>query len=182
MQKDKEEEEVVSNVKEIINENRFKEMESKYENRKLSTEGNEKLKKEVLVSVVLTMVISSINIVCIVTTSIMIRVKEISTLRSIGMSMKNIKKMILKESIIYGILSSIIAGIFSSYDTYKNMQRANETFSKGLGIKQAYEFNIPAVEILQFGVAAILICVVAGYLANNRVSKLSIVEGLRNEE
>ncbi|MDO7205465.1 FtsX-like permease family protein [Paraclostridium bifermentans] len=61
-------------------------------------------------SVVLTMVISSINIVCIVTTSIMIRVKEISTLRSIGMSMKNIKKMILKESIIYGILSSIIAG------------------------------------------------------------------------
>ncbi|MDO7205464.1 hypothetical protein Q5M85_16435 [Paraclostridium bifermentans] len=44
MQKDKEEV-VVSNVKEIINENRFKEMESKYENRKISTEGNEKLKK-----------------------------------------------------------------------------------------------------------------------------------------
>lgn len=181
LQKDKEEV-VVSNVKEIINENRFKEMESKYENRKLSTEGNEKLKKEVLVSVVLTMVISSINIVCIVNTSIMIRVKEISTLRSIGMSMKNIKKMILKESIIYGILSSIIAGVFSSYNVYKNMQRANEAFSKGLGIKQAYEFSIPAVEILQFGVATILICVVAGYLANNRVSKLSIVEGLRNEE
>lgn len=180
MQKDKEEE-VVSNVKEIINENRFKEMESKYENRKLSTEGNEKLKKEVLVSVVLTMVISSINIVCIVTTSIMIRVKEISTLRAIGMSIKNIKKMILKESIIYGVLSSIIAGVFSSYNIYKNMQRANEIFSQGLGIKQVYEFNVPVVEILQFGVAAILICVVAGYLANNRVPKLSIVERLRNE-
>ncbi|WGX75222.1 FtsX-like permease family protein [Paraclostridium bifermentans] len=181
LQKSKEEE-VVSKVKEIINENRFKKMESKYENRKLSTEGNDKLKKEVLVSVVLTMVISSINIVCIVTTSIMIRVKEISTIRSIGMSMKNIKKMILKESIIYGMLSSIIAGIFSSYDTYKNMQRANEAFSKGLGIKQAYEFKIPVVEILQFGVSVIIICVIAGYLANNRVSKLSIVEGLRNEE
>ncbi|MEG1009887.1 MAG: FtsX-like permease family protein, partial [Clostridia bacterium] len=181
LQKDKEEE-VVSKVKEIINEDDFKEMESKYENRKMSTEGNEKLKKEVLVSVVLTMVISSINIGCIVITNTMIRVKEISTLRAIGMSMKNIKKIILKESIIYGVLSSIIAGVFSSYDTYKNMQRANEIFSQGMGIKQAYEFKVPVVEILQFGVAAILICVVAGYLAKNRVSKLSIVEGLKNEE
>ncbi|GAA0864846.1 ABC transporter permease [Paraclostridium tenue] len=181
LEKDKEKE-VVSKVKEIINEDDFKEMESKYENRKLSTEGNEKLKKEVLVSVVLTMVISSINIACIVITNIMIRVKEISTLRAIGMSMKNIKKMIIKESIIYGVLSSIIAGVFSSYNTYKSMQRANEIFSKGMGIKQAYEFKVPVVEILQFGVAAILICVIAGYLAKNRVSKLSIVEGLRNEE
>lgn len=181
LEKDKEKE-VVSKVKEIINEDDFKEMESKYENRKLSTEGNEKLKKEVLVSVVLTMVISSINIACVVITNIMIRVKEISTLRAIGMSMKNIKKMIIKESIIYGVLSSIIAGVFSSYNTYKSMQRANEIFSKGMGIKQAYEFKVPVVEILQFGVAAILICVIAGYLAKNRVSKLSIVEGLRNEE
>jgi putative ABC transport system permease protein len=181
LQKDKEEV-VVSKVKEIINEDDFKEMESKYDNRKLSTSQNVKLKKEVLVSVVLTMVISSINIACIVITNIMIRVKEISTLRAIGMSIKNIKKLILKESIIYGILSSIIAGVFSSYDTYKNMQRANEIFSQGMGIKQAYEFKVPLVEILQFGVAAILICVIAGYLAKNRVSKLSIVEGLRNEE
>lgn len=180
VEKDKEEE-VVSKIKEIINEDDFKEMESKYENRKLSTEGNVKLKKEVLVSVAITMVISSINIACIVITNIMIRVKEISTLRAIGMSIKNIKKMILKESIIYGVLSSIIAGVFSSYNVYKNMQRANEIFSQGLGIKQVYEFNVPVVEILEFGVAAILICVVAGYLANNRVSKLSIVEGLRNE-
>ncbi len=181
LQKDKEEV-VVSKVKEIINEDDFKEMESKYENRKLSTEGNVKLKKEVLVSVVLTMVISSINIACIVITNIMIRVKEISTLRAIGMSIKNIKKLILKESIIYGVLSSIIAGVFSSYDVYKNMQRANEIFSQGLGIKQAYEFKVPVVEILQFGVSAILICLIAGYLAKNRISKLSIVEGLKNEE
>ena len=62
------------------------------------------------------------------------------------------------------------------------MQRANETFSQGLGIKQAYEFNIPVVEILQFTVGAILICVFAGYLAKNKVEKLSIVEGLRNEK
>ncbi|MGL5755891.1 MAG: ABC transporter permease [Paraclostridium sp.] len=181
VEKDKEEE-VVSKVKEIINEDDFKKMESKYENRKMSTEGNEKLKKEVLVSVVITMVISSINIVCIVITNIMIRVKEISTLRAIGMSMKNIKKMIIKESIIYGVLSSIIAGVFSSYNTYKSMQRANEMFSQRLGIKQAYELKVPVVEILQFGVAAILICVIAGYLAKNKVSKLSIVEGLKNEE
>ena len=180
LQKDKEEE-VVSKVKKIINEDDFKEMKSKYENRKISTKGNEKLKKEVLVSVALTMVISSINIACIVITNIMIRVKEISTLRAIGMSMKNIKKLILKESIIYGVLSSIIAGLFSSYDTYKHMQEANEVFSQGMGIKQAYEFKVPVVEIIQFGVAAILICLIAGYLAKNRISKLSIIEGLRNE-
>ena len=181
LQKDKEEV-VVSKAKEIINGNSFNEMESKYDNRKLSTNHNVELKKEILVSVVLTMVISSINIACIVITNIMIRVKEISTLRAIGMRMKNIKKMILKESIIYGVLSSIIAGVFSSYDVYKNMKKANEIFSQGLGIKQAYEFKVPVVEILQFGVAAILICVIAGYLAKNRVSKLSIVEGLKNEE
>ncbi len=180
LQKEKEEL-VVSKVKEIINEDDFKEMKSKYENRKISTEGDVKLKKEVLVSVVITMVISSINIACIVITNIMIRVKEISTLRAIGMSMKNIKKLILKESIIYGVLSSIIAGLFSSYDIYKHMQRANKYFQE-LRTKQVYEFKVPVVEILQFGVAAILICVIAGYLAKNKVSKLSIVEGLKNEE
>lgn len=181
LQKDKEEV-VISKIKEIINEKNFNEMESKYENRKLSTNHNIKLKKEILVSVVLTMFISSINIACVVITNIMIRVKEISILRSIGMSMKNIKKMILKESIIYGLLSATIAGVFSSYNVYKNMQRANEMFSKGLGIKQAYEFKVPIVEILQFGIGAIIICVIAGFLAKNKISKLSIVEGLRNEK
>lgn len=181
LQKSKEEA-VVSKIKEIINEDSFKNMESKYENRKLSTTHNEQLKKEILVSVVLTMAISSINILCIVITSIMIRIKEISVIRAVGMSMKNIKKMIIKESVIYGVLSVIIAGVFSSYNTYKSVQRANEIFSQGLGIKQAYEFNIPVVEILQFGIVAILICVIAGYIAQNKVSKLSIVDGLKNEE
>lgn len=181
LQKSKEEA-VVSKVKEIINEDSFKKMESKYENRKLSTTHNEQLKKEILVSVVLTMAISTINILCIVITSIMIRIKEISMLRAIGMSMKNIKRMIIKESVIYGVLSVIIAGVFSSYNTYKSMQRANEIFSQGLGIEQAYEFNVPVVEILQFGIVAIIICVIAGYIAQSKVSKLSIVDGLKNEE
>lgn len=181
LQKSKEEA-VVSKVKEIINEDSFKKMESKYENRKLSTTHNEQLKKEILVSVVLTMAISTINILCIVITSIMIRIKEISMLRAIGMNMKNIKRMIIKESVIHGVLSVIIAGVFSSYNIYKSMQRANEIFSQGLGIEQAYEFNVPVVEILQFGILAIIICVIAGYIAQNKVSKLSIVDGLKNEE
>lgn len=181
LQKSKEED-VVSKAKEIINENGFKKMESKYDNRKLSTTHNEGLKKEILVSVVLTMAISSINILCIVITSIMIRIKEISMLRAVGMSMKNIKRMIIKESFIYGVLSIIIAGLFSSYNTYKSMQRANEIFSQGLGIEQAYVFKVPTVEILQFGLVAIFICVIAGYIAQNKVSKLSIVDGLKNEE
>ena len=103
-------------------------------------------------------------------------------LRAIGMNMKNIKRMIIKESVIHGVLSVIIAGVFSSYNIYKSMQRANEIFSQGLGIEQAYEFNVPVVEILQFGILAIIICVIAGYIAQNKVSKLSIVDGLKNEE
>ena len=43
------------------------------------------------------------------------------------------------------------------------------------------KFSIPKIEILQFSIVSIVICIIAGYLAKIKIEKLSIVEGLRNE-
>ena len=179
--KDGEDRKIINKIESIVNNNAFKTIESKYDNRKFYSDQSNNNKKEVLVSVVLTMIISSINIICIVITNIMIRTKEISTLRAIGMSMNSVKKMIIKESALYGILSSLVSGTVSTYNYYKYVKMTNRIYSQGLDMENMVKFSIPKIEILQFSIVSIVICIIAGYLAKIKIEKLSIVEGLRNE-
>lgn len=172
-------------IKEIekINENySFVDIESNYGNKNYYSSQTAKLKKSVLTSVILILLISSINIICIIRTNITIRLNEISTLRAIGMSLKKVKSMIIKESLIYGILSIILSSILATSKYFKYVNMVNTHQAQGLGKENVLSYNIPFAEILQFGVPTILICLVAVYLSKNKIEKLSIVEGLRNNE
>lgn len=55
--------------------------------------------------------ISIVNILNTITISIMTRRKELAALKSIGMSQKDLKKMITYEALIYGFSGSL-QGIF----------------------------------------------------------------------
>lgn len=174
--------EAIDKLKVIVKDSSFVDIESKYEYKNFFMEQSNKNKKTVLISVFLTLIISSINIICILRTNIMIRISEISTLRAIGMSIKKIKSMIAKESIVYGILSTLIASIISTFDYYKFVTTVNIGQSQILGVENSMRFYIPIDEILQFGVATILICLVGCYLSKNKIEKLSIVDGLKINE
>ena len=154
-------------------------MESKYNNMQYFEKQSEENKKSVLISVLLTLLISSINIICIIRTNIMIRINEISTLRALGMNLRKVKNMIIKESLIYGTLSIIVASVFSSLDYYKFVQMVNWGQQQGFGKENVMAFNIPFMEIMQFSIATIAICLLAVYLSKNKIEKLSIVEGLK---
>ncbi|MCC3867215.1 ABC transporter permease [Terrisporobacter mayombei] len=157
----------------------FKEIESKYKYESSFKEQSEENKKEVLVSVILTLIISSINIICIIKTNIMLRIKELATLRAIGMSMKNIKKMIVKESMIYALFSILVSSVVATLSYSKFIYMVNSIRAEGLGIENSMSYNIPINEILQFGISTIVMCLLATYLSRNKIIKLSIVEGLR---
>lgn len=164
---------------ELVKDSYFKEIESKYKYENYFTKQSEKNKKEVLVSVILTLIISSINIICIIKTNIMIRIREISTLRAIGMSMKNIKNMIVKESIIYALFSILVSSVVATLSHFKFIYIVNSVKAEGLGIENSMPYNIPINEILQFGITTIIMCLLATYLSKKKLVKLSIVEGLR---
>lgn len=172
-------EEVNIALNKLTNGSSFKEIESKYKYENYFSEQSEKNKKEVIVSVILTLIISSINIICIIKTNIMLRIKELATLRAIGMSMKNIKKMIVKESMIYALFSIVVSSAVATISYSKFIYMVNSTRAEGLGLENSMSYNIPINEILQFGIATIVMCLLATYLSRNKIIKLSIVEGLR---
>lgn len=175
--------EKVINEIEKINENySFVDIESNYENENYYSSQTEKLKKYVLTSVMLILLISSINIICIIRTNIMIRINEISTLRAMGMSMKKVKSMIIKESLIYGILSILVSSVIATIKYFKYIKMVNFHQLQGFGKENVMAFSIPFMEIMQFSIATIAICLLAVYLSKNKIEKLSIVEGLRDNE
>ena len=172
-------EEVNIALNKLINGSSFKEIESKYKYKNYFSEQSERNKKEVLVSVILTLIISSINIICIIKTNIILRMKELATLRAIGMSMGNIKKMIVKESMIYALFSILVSSIAATLSYFEYVYMENSMKFQCLGIENSMSYNIPINEILQFGIATIVMCLLAAYLSRNKIIKLSIVEGLR---
>ncbi|WP_018589703.1 ABC transporter permease [Terrisporobacter glycolicus] len=176
---DGKDEEVNKALDELTKGSSFKEIESKYKYESRFKEESEENKKEVLVSVILTLIISSINIICIIKTNIMLRIKELATLRAMGMSMKNIKKMIVKESMIYALFSIVVSSVVATISYSKFIYMVNSIRAEGLGLENSMSYNIPINEILQFGIATIVMCLLATYLSRNKIIKLSIVEGLR---
>ncbi|MGL5695107.1 MAG: ABC transporter permease, partial [Peptostreptococcaceae bacterium] len=62
--------------------------------------------------------ISSINIINTITVNITLRRQELAVLKSIGMSQKDLKKMIMYEGLFYGLVGGIIGSIVGCGFTY----------------------------------------------------------------
>ena len=68
--------------------------------------------------------IGSVNIVNTLTTNIILRKREFATLKSIGLTQKGLKKMIVLEGLLYGVIGAIYGSIIGcgiSYLLYKAM-------------------------------------------------------------
>lgn len=98
------------------------------------------------------------------------------------MSSKNIKRMIIKENIIYGVLSMIVSGVIASFNYYRLISVYNKMNFEIYNIKNAISFKIPIFEILIFGSIAIFVCVISVSFSNGIINKLSIVDGIKENE
>ncbi len=118
--------------------------------------------------------ISSINIINTINTNLLLRKRELATFKSIGMAEKQIKKMIVLESVYYAIIASsygILMGMPLSYILYRLMSEL-----------RAYEWNIPWSSIVMAFIGAILMVIIASMISLRKMNKINIMDSIRAEE
>ncbi|TCW33344.1 putative ABC transport system permease protein [Thermohydrogenium kirishiense] len=173
---------VYNRINKILENKPFAEMESKLSYIEKSQKGFTGVLKSDMVIVALILLIAGMNVYNTLKTNLLIRTNEFATLRAIGMTAKQLKSMIIKESIIYGVLSSIIAALIGSYNVYSFYSLVNRQYKAGFNISERLQFKFPVIPILLYSAIVIVICILSSYVSAKKVEKLNIVEGLNITE
>jgi putative ABC transport system permease protein len=117
--------------------------------------------------------ISSVNIINTITTNIILRKREFAALKSIGLTQKGLKKMIVIEGILYAVVGTAYGSVIGSGLSY--------LMYRGLSDVREFGWNIP------FGAIAISLVasLVIGYLSVlsplSRIKKSNLIEAIREE-
>lgn len=119
-------------------------------------------------------IISIVNILNTISTHIIIRKREFSILKAIGMTEKQLKKSVILEGTLYGIISGIFGGIISA-----GLLAVLVKLTVGMAVVE-YKFDF--VAFIGSIVAAILITYIATLIPLRKLRRLSIVEGISDDE
>lgn len=117
--------------------------------------------------------IGSVNIVNTLTTNIILRKREFATLKSIGLTQKGLKKMIVLEGLLYGIVGAIygsIIGCMISFLLYKAMGGFRE-----------FGWMVPWQAIAIAGAASIIIGYLSVLSPLSRIKKENLIESVRED-
>ena len=119
------------------------------------------------------MLLAISNYLNMMSASIQNRSKEFAILESIGMTRKQIKKMVVSESLCYVILSIAIAvliGLPASHFVFENLNIYR------------IPFTFPMIKNLVLFLIMIMVCVVSPLLLLRKANNESIIELLRQDE
>lgn len=123
--------------------------------------------------VVVISLIGSVNIFNTHTTNIILRRRELATLKAVGMGQKNLRKMIVLEGMIYGVAGIFYGSIIGtgfSYWIYKGISDARE---------QAWAVPIQAIIISS--VAVLLVSYLSVLAPLSRINKDNLIETIRDD-
>lgn len=123
--------------------------------------------------VIVVALIGSVNIVNTITTNLILRKREFAALKSIGLTQKSLKKMIVLEGLLYGIMGTIYGSIIGcglSYLMYKGI----------VGVAEL-AWSIPWKAIIIAGIAALAISYVSVLSPLRRIKKENLIEAIREE-
>ena len=123
--------------------------------------------------VVVVSLIGSVNIINTLTTNIILRNREFATLKSIGLTQKGLKKMIVLEGLLYGIVGAIYGSIIGcgiSFFLYKAMGGFRE-----------FGWNLPWEAIVIAGTASIMIGYISVLSPLSRIKKENLIEAVRED-
>jgi putative ABC transport system permease protein len=118
--------------------------------------------------------IGCLNIINTISTNIIIRTRELSVMRAVGMSDGNVRRMIALESVLHGAAAALIgsvAGTLLSRLLYNSMSEV-----------RGFPWQMPWLQILIAVGAAALVAVISGFVPLKRISRSVIIEGIRGEE
>ncbi|MHC1747685.1 MAG: ABC transporter permease [Cellulosilyticaceae bacterium] len=115
--------------------------------------------------------ISSINIINTITMNINLRRKELSVLKSIGMSQKDLKEMIMYEGLFYGIVGGFIGCIVGCGFTYVIYDVLGEI----VGLAWSIPFDLCVITIL----VAVVISFLSTLIPMKKIEKDNVIEAIR---
>lgn len=137
--------------------------------------------KSNMLKIVLILLISIINIFCTIRTNLLIRMREFSTLRAIGMSVKSLGNMLYFEALIYGLFSSFIAIVLSCIRSVKFLNYANK-LRQDMGGAMFIDFKFPIIPSLGFTLIAVALCIVTTNFSKKYITRINIIEGTKTNE
>jgi len=113
--------------------------------------------------------------------NIITRRKEIATLRAIGMSTKSIRKILIIESQLYGMVASIIGSVIAIvYHNYR-IVKTNKVLLAG-GYIRTIEPDIPLVQVIILFAIFIVMGFISVYVSKDKIEGVSIVESLSQND
>lgn len=115
--------------------------------------------------------ISSINIINTITMNITLRRKELSVLKSIGMSQKDLKKMIMYEGLFYGLVGGVIGSIAGCGFTYA----IYDVLSDIVGLTWKLPWMLCIITIL----VSIVISFLSTLIPMRKIEKDNVIEAIR---
>jgi putative ABC transport system permease protein len=120
----------------------------------------------------MSVIISAFGIVNTLTLSIFERTRELGLLRAVGMTRRDVRRMVRYESVItavFGALLGLVLGIFFAFVVIQALEGEGITFS------------LPIGQVLTLLIFAIVVGVVAAILPARRASRLDVLRAIAYE-
>lgn len=168
-------------VEEVSNSIQLSQFESKLSFNEMQKGYRKDYMKTQISTITLVLIIAGINIFCTIKTNLLIRKKEIATLRALGMSVKDMKNMITFEALSYAILSFIIALIPSITNLIKFVNWNNNAY-KNYGIESFMNFTFPVKESIAFFLITVGVCLIAVVTSSRDLKNMNIIDGIKDND
>jgi len=117
--------------------------------------------------------IGSVNIVNTLTTNIILRKREFATLKSIGLTQKGLKKMIVLEGLLYGVIGAIYGSIIGCGISY--------LLYKAMGGFREFGWIVPWNALAIATIASLIIGYVSVLSPLARIKKSNLIESVRED-
>ncbi|MDP4094546.1 MAG: FtsX-like permease family protein, partial [Bacillota bacterium] len=118
--------------------------------------------------------IGCLNIINTISTNLILRKRELSMLRAVGMTRGAIKKMVAYEGILYGIVAAFYGGILGVVLSY--------VLSRLTTIIREFDWTFPWIQLITAIVGTIVVTLISSYIPLRKISRQNIVENIRMEE
>lgn len=118
--------------------------------------------------------IGSVNIINTVSTNLILRQREFGSLKAIGMTMSQIKRMVYLEGIMYGVISAVVGCAIGSALSYY-------LFHMVTGVR-GIQWTLSWSTLIIVSIASIGIGLISVVIPLRRINKVNVIEAIRNQE
>lgn len=134
-----------------------------------------------IVVLFLIILISAFNILASLSMTVVQKKKDISILRTLGMSKKRIVSIFRNEGVFIGVLGTLLGTTIGLILTYLQDTAGLIKFGQGITIQSAFPISYEYEVYVAVVIISILLSWGATYLPTKRISKIDILDGIREE-